>query len=306
MITFVYAVLVFLVLRFSVTLFNFLSNPKLGYYGKHFTDKVSIIIDGSRKDAENLLDTIAKQDYENVEILFKQEVEAASGILEVTGKYILFTNVNATIGRGLINNLIYRVKVFHLDLLSLIPNRKISGLWAWACFPLNDFLLLSLFPLRFVKSNQLALSIVNDACVFYSAESYRRINMPLGVDDEQQKLKIEVLLANQFVYVNEMVNPRKIAEQLIRTLGNSVPVVLIYLALVIAGPLVISFSYEPAILFLPVGLIFLTRVMIAFLTAQNPLLDAVLHPLQMLMMVVLLIKGIWNKLFTFLSTFVLL
>ncbi|WP_316791522.1 hypothetical protein [Pedobacter frigoris] len=306
MITFVYAVLVFLVLRFSVTLFNFLSNPKLGYYGKHFTDKVSIVIDGDRKDAGLLLESVTIQDYENIEVFFKQELEADSGVLEVTGKYILFTTVNTTIGKGLINNMIYRVKVFNLDLLSVIPNREISGLWSWVCFPLNDFLLLSLFPLRFIKRNQLTLSMVNEACIFYSAESYRRMNRFSVTGNDQQKLKMEVLLANKFLYVREPFNSGKVSEQLIKTLGNNVLVVLIYLTLVIAGPILIFFRYEPAFLFLPAGLIFLTRVMNSFLTAQNPFLNAVLHPVQMLMMLVLLMKGISKKLFTFLSTFVLL
>lgn len=299
MITFVYAVLVFLVLRFSVTLFNFLSNPKLGYYGKHFTDKVSVVIDGEREDADLLLDTIASQDYENIEVLFKREVEAASGVLELTGKYILFTNANASISRGLINNMIYRLKVFNLDLLSLIPNRRFSGLWARICFPLNDFLLLSLFPLRFAKmNNSLILSIVSDACVFYSAESYRRINKSSGTGDDQQKLKMEILLANKFICVNESVNSRKISEQLMRGLGNSIMVAFIYLLLAIAGPVFMSFRYGQAFLFLPVGLMFLIRMMISFLTAQNPFLNVVLHPVQMWMMLVLLIKGIWRRLFT--------
>ncbi len=71
MIIFIYTVLIFLVLRFCVTLFNFLSNPKLVHSITHFDDKVSILIP-VRNESRNiltLLQSIQKQDYKNIEVL---------------------------------------------------------------------------------------------------------------------------------------------------------------------------------------------------------------------------------------------
>ena len=59
--------LFFLVLRFSVTVFNFVSNPKLTRVSKHYHDLVSILIP-ARNEEENitiLLESIYRQDYQN-------------------------------------------------------------------------------------------------------------------------------------------------------------------------------------------------------------------------------------------------
>ncbi len=298
MITFIYAVLVFLVLRFSVTLFNFLSNPKLGYYGKHFTEPVSVIISGERADADDLLESIATQDYEHIEVFFKEEMEEEQLLQEATGRYFLFFDAGTTIKKGLLNNLIQRIKVFDLDLLSLIPNRKPRSFFEQISLPLYEWLLLNIFPLRFVKlNNQLALSLVNKSCMFYNAQRYRMYNK--GIQQAQPSgLKVEILLANKFVNANDHPGMEVQSKQLMRTLGRSVPVVLLYIVLVLGGPLFMLLNYEYAFLFLPVGLIFLSRMMISFLTAQNPLMNSIVHPLQMFMLFILLLKGIWIKVFT--------
>lgn len=294
MITFIYAVLVFLVLRFSVTLFNFLSNPKLGHCGRQFTDLVSIVIDGNRKQAGELLISLKKQDYQHVEVIFKDEIEDLALIQEASGKYLLFLNANSVIEKGLLNSLIYRLKVFDLDVLSLIGTRKITGLKSWTTQPLNDILLLSLFPLRFIKNRQHAQLLLNEACLFYSSEGYRRFYTAKAEERREPRWKTETLLANRLWYTNEEVDQDK----LMKTLGRSIPVVLIYLALVMAGPVLMFLQYGSAFFSLPLGLIFLTRVMISFLTVQNPMRNVLMHPLQMLALTILLLKGMWIKLFT--------
>lgn len=314
MIIFLYAVLVFLVLRFSVTLFNFLSNPKLGYYGKHFTDKVSIIISLSdaNDDPTALIASIEAQDYTNVEIIVKKHTETSrKAVAKSTGSYILFLDGNTTISKGLINNLIYRVKVFDLDLLSVIPNRRFNGRLSRLVYPLGDFVLLNLLPLRLVRlSTQQIFAATNTACMFFKANSYKKNNWYERVDEEdsegieitrlmkQMKFKTEVLLGNKFVYFSERINLDKVSLQLLLAFGNSILAVLIYLLLVIGGPIIVLLNFEPVFLVLPIGLIFLSRVMISFLTAQNPIVNVLLHPIQMVILCVLLLKGLWIKVLT--------
>ncbi|HZX58046.1 MAG TPA: glycosyltransferase family A protein, partial [Mucilaginibacter sp.] len=63
--------LFFLVLRFTVTLFNFISNPKLTRVNRAYDDLVSILIP-ARNEEENiirLLESIRRQDYKNYEVL---------------------------------------------------------------------------------------------------------------------------------------------------------------------------------------------------------------------------------------------
>lgn len=308
---FIYAVLVFLVLRFSVTLFNFLSNPKLGYYGKHFTDKVSIVIltASQRTDTSRLLAAIEQQDYEHTEVLVQGNETEAELAERASGRYLLFLDAGTTIHHGLINNLIYRTRVFNLAVLGLLPTIKPKGLTEHCIYPLNDFLLLNLLPLRLIRlSGQPAFAAGNADCLFFDAAVYKehvwhkQISNRLLTATEivkqvkQQGLKAEVLLANKFVYsYPDVMDMDSMAVRLLANFGNSAFVAFIYLLLVLIGPLAVLISFNPALAVLPFGLIFLSRIMIAFLTSQNPVLNVLLHPLQMLLLFVLILKGIWMR-----------
>lgn len=311
MIIYIYAVLVFLVLRFCVTLFNFLSNPKLGYYGKHFTDKVSIIVLSSSSDADvkKLLDSVEQQDYEYTELIVQGNESEDDLVNRATGRYFLFLDAGITVHYGLINNLIYRVKVFNLAALSLIPTYKVSGFKERCLYPLNDFLLLNLFPLRLIRlSGQPAFATGSNGCLFFDAQTYKRhmwhnkLNHKLSASNDiiklvkQQKLKAEVLLANKFVYNHvSLKDIDGFVKGLLMNFGDNVLIVLLYLLLVIPGPVIVLISFNPALAVLPFGLIFLSRVMIAFLTVQNPFINVLLHPLQMICLFFLLLKGIGDR-----------
>ena len=66
-----YIIFSFLILRFSVTMFNFISNPKLTASPKHYDDLVSILIPVRNEEENiiNLLESIESQDYKNIEII---------------------------------------------------------------------------------------------------------------------------------------------------------------------------------------------------------------------------------------------
>lgn len=299
MILFVYAGLVFLVLRFSVTLFNFLSNPKLGYYGKHYTDKVSIVIFSAAEDDdhEDLLASIAKQEYRYLEIFIKRPDENISEVInQASGKYLLFLKGRLDIGKGLINNLICRAKVYDLALISLVPNRKLNSFADRCIYPLNDFVLMNIFPMRLVRLiNIPAFAVAGQPCMFFNADEYRRKSLN---DVKGGAKKMELLQANRFVYLDDRSDIGSVGRGLMKIFGDNVLAALIYLVLVVFCPVVMALNFDPAFLALPLGLIFLTRVMISFLTAQNPALNLLLHPLQVVVLVVVMIKAMVISLLT--------
>jgi hypothetical protein len=169
MIVFTYVVLVFLILRFSVTLFNFLSNPKLGHYGKKFDDKVSIVIYPASHDSEQLQQSIAAQDYKNIEVLIADSQESlAVTTLNASGRYLLFIDSTSVIKKGLINSLIYRAKVFDLKFIVLIPNKTFRNIQDYLLLPVADFVVLNIFPLRLVRLLNLpSLAAASDRYMFY-------------------------------------------------------------------------------------------------------------------------------------------
>lgn len=310
MIIFVYAALVFLVLRFSVTLFNFLSNPKLGHYGKHFNEKVSIVICSSTGDVSDAEQSIRKQDYQNIEVLIQDPGETLNNLVNrSTGKYLLFLYNEVSIGRGLINNLIYRTKVYNLGLLSIVPNWRMKSFYDLCYYPLFDFVQMNILPFRLVMlSGHPAFSVSNQACMFFNAEIYKthlnggpgsaKMGAEVMKQLKQMKFKAEVLQANKFVYLEERYGQLATGKWLLRIFGDNIYAALIYLVLLIAGPVIMACNFEPDFLVLPVGLIFLTRIMISFLTHQNPVVNVLMHPLQVLILVTSILRAIFDRLLT--------
>jgi len=308
MMVFLYAVLVFLILRFCVTLFNFLSNPKLGYYGKHFTDPVSVIVLSAPAEGnlERLTESFNAQGYKDAELIVQQNESIAELVERAAGAYLLFITPETTLHHGLINSLIYRLKIFNLAVINVVPTYRASGFLAQCIYPLNDFLLLNLFPLRLIRlSNFSAFAAGSGNCFFFDAARYKQLNwnekpgtnLPPAAElvkqVKQQQFGAEVLLANKLIRqdVGEAA-ARNVARQLLLNFSDSGLAALVYVALVVFGPVVVLFNFEPALLILPVGLIFLSRVMISFLTAQNPLRNVLLHPVQMVVLLLLVLKFI--------------
>ncbi|RZL46538.1 MULTISPECIES: glycosyltransferase family 2 protein [Pedobacter] len=209
---FIYAVLIFMVIRFSVTVFNFLSNPKLPRVLKHYHDEVSILIP-ARNEADNiiyLLESIKAQDYSNYEVIVLDDdssdntyqlvetfceknsnfkivsgKDLALGWLGknyacyqlaalATGKYLLFIDADESIERGLINSLISRMEKGNLALLSVFTNQVMKTIGEKLTVPLMHFILLNLLPLRLVKfSANPAFSAASGQCMFFNARKYR-------------------------------------------------------------------------------------------------------------------------------------
>jgi len=338
-ITTIYIILIFLVLRFCVTLFNFLSNPKLGIYGRHFDDKVSVLIEAAPDTAVllELLRTLKAQDYYDIEVIIqrnenagqsaelisfcaadprfsfrKQKTGAAED--EATGDYFLFLGTHTIICDGLINSLIYRTKVFNLTLLNIIPTQSISGFLNHCLLPLNNFVLLNLIPLRLIRLfSSPAFSAGTNQCMFFDAAIYKKYEwhrrmkgeMPEALEIikavKQEKFKAETLVGNKLIYsyVSEDQNDliQKTGQRLLRNFGNNSFAALLYLLLIIGGPLYILADYDYRLLILPVGLIFLSRIMISFLSGQNAIWNILLHPIQMLFLVISLLQAMAIRIF---------
>jgi len=209
---FIYAALIFLIIRFSVTVFNFLSNPKLPRTVKHFQHKVSILIP-ARNEAENillLLQSIKEQDYTNYEVIvlddnssdntfelvqgFAKENEqfkivegkqlpkgwlgknfACHQLAEIAnGKYLLFIDADEVVKRGLINSLVFRIENNGLSLLSIFTNQIMVSFGEQITVPLMHFILLNLLPLRLVRvSKNPAFSAASGQCMFFEANNYK-------------------------------------------------------------------------------------------------------------------------------------
>ena len=207
----IYLVFFFLILRFTVTLFNFISNPKLTGSARQYTDLVSILVP-ARNEAQNiavLLSSVRDQNYENFELIvlddhsdddtyticksFAQKdlrfkvvhgENLPDGWLgknfaccqlanAASGKYLMFLDADETISQDLINNAAHRMKSSDLMLLSLFTDQVMLSFGEKLVVPLMHFLLLNLLPLRLVRlSENPAFSAASGQFMLFEAENY--------------------------------------------------------------------------------------------------------------------------------------
>jgi glycosyltransferase involved in cell wall biosynthesis len=344
MIIFTYCVLFFLVIRFSVTVFNFLSNPKLPSFRPSFSDLTSVVITVRNEESNllNLLKSVMEQEYRKLEVIIYhsaldnsdvQLVEAVcqkdsrfrlkQGLAgdyswvaaEIKGDYLLFLDSNTSIQKGLINSLIYRIKAFRVAALSIIPGQVFETNFQRMILPLYDFVLLNLVPLRLiklVKSPGFSVMNNNNSCVFVDASLYRKqqwqeqIDWSKGFSEllkvvKQDRFKAELLMANKLVYQVSRLSTAELlksAAENLRIQFGSLWIELLYLILVVTGPLIVFIGIDLNIIIMPVGLIFLSRVMISFMSGQNPVQNVLLHPIQMVMLIFLFLVAVQSCLLT--------
>lgn len=339
MIILVAVVLFFIILRFVVTLFNFISDPKLRRVNRHYRDKVSILIP-VRNEAGNiltLLNSIDQQDYRDYEVIILDDdstddtFNICSGFAArhprfkvikgkklpadwlgknyachqlaaaATGDYLLFLDADEQIRIGLINSAVHRMKVNQLGLLSLFTNQIMLSFGEQLVIPLMHYILLNLLPLRlvFLTKNR-SVAAASGQFMLFDAESYRhnlwhqQVKENVVEDVEIMRLvkasgyNGESLLANGMISCrmyrsyNEAVDG--FSKNFLAAFNYSIPGFVIYMLLIIGGPVVV-FLYGPFHLKgLMVSLIILGRIMISFSAGQNAFRNVLLHPLQMLAM----------------------
>ncbi len=212
-ILFCYLIYFFLILRFCVTLFNFISNPKLTKVSHQYHDLVSILVPArdEEKNILTLLQSIDKQDYKNIEVIilddhstdktydlcaaFAQKNKAFKVIRgkplpqgwlgknyacyqlakQAKGKHLLFLDADEEIYDGLINSSVYRTKIHRLALLSLFTDQVMVTFGEKLVVPLMHFMLLNLLPLRLIYlSKNPAFAAASGQFMFFNAEKYHQ------------------------------------------------------------------------------------------------------------------------------------
>jgi glycosyltransferase involved in cell wall biosynthesis len=209
----IYLIFFFLVLRFAVTLFNFISNPKLTRSAKQHNNLVSILIPARNEEADilNLLNSISAQDYRNYEVIIlddnstdntfqvchdyclnneRFQVLAGEALPKswlgknfacfqlaqaAKGDYLIFLDADERVSDGLINNSINRMKSGGLSLLSLFTDQIMMTWGERLVVPLMHYVLLNLLPLRLVRlSNNPSFSAASGQFMMFDAANYRQ------------------------------------------------------------------------------------------------------------------------------------
>lgn len=342
MIIAIYFVLFFLILRFVVTVFNFVSDPKLRRVSRHYTELVSILIPVRNEEANiiDLLLSIQKQDYQDYEVLILDDnstdntyqicldfaqndsrfriikgKELPAGWLgknyachqvakQAKGEYLLFIDADEQVNDGLINSAIHRMKLNQLSLLSLFTNQSMLTMGENMVVPLMHFMLLNLLPVRLVLLvKNASVAAASGQFMFFNAADYHKNNWHQQVKDKvvedveimrlvkANKLNGEALLANGMIscrmYNSYAESLNGFSKNFLAAFNYSILAFLVFLVLLIGGPMLIIITMNLPLILFTLGLIVLTRIMISLSSGQNALYNVVLHPLQMLSLTII-------------------
>ncbi|SKB62312.1 glycosyltransferase [Daejeonella lutea] len=348
----IYFIFFFLILRFTVTLFNFISNPKLTQSPREYDELVSILIPARDEENNilNLLESIRDQEYDNYEVIVLDDsssdrtfeiceqfsrVNKRFRIVrgkelpkdwlgknyacyqlagEARGKFLMFLDADETIVNGLINNTVHRMKFYRLDLLSLFTNQVMVTLGERTIVPLMHYVLLNLLPLRLVRlAKSPAFSAASGQFMMFNADRYReyqwheQVKMKVVEDIEIMRsikavgLRGEALLANGYIFCRMYTSFteafRGFSKNLLAGFNNNVIGLFLYLLLVILGPFAIAYILSAELLSFALSLIILSRIMISLMSGQNVWINILLHPAQLVSMLMIAIVSV-KKYFT--------
>jgi glycosyltransferase involved in cell wall biosynthesis len=203
----------FLLLRFAVTVFNFISDPKLRKVNRMQQELVSILIP-ARNEEDNiisLLQSIHAQDYPHYEVIVLDDDSAdntymlceefaarhpkfsiikgkplAQGWLgknyachqlaqQARGTYLLFLDADERVGNSLINSAVHRIKSKNLALFSLFTNQDMRSLGEHTVVPLMHYLLLNLLPIRLIYlAKNPSFAAASGQFMLFNAALYRQ------------------------------------------------------------------------------------------------------------------------------------
>lgn len=229
------------------------------------------------------------------------------------GKWLLFLDADEEIKDGLINNALYRMYLGKLSLLSLFTNQVTISIGEKTVVPLMHFLLLNLLPLRLVKLTKIpAFSAASGQFMLFNKHHYKQFNWHQSVKQKvvedieimrkvkQNGLNGEALLANGFIYCrmyksyNDSL--KGFSKNILAGFNNSIIGLLMYILLVVLGPMFILIFGNFQLFYFAVTLVVLSRVMISYLSGQNVFLNILYHPLQMLNLLILAFLSIKQSL----------
>jgi chlorobactene glucosyltransferase len=209
----------------------------------------------------------------------------------------------------LLNSAIHRMRLYNLGLLSLFTNQQMDTFGEKSVVPLMHYILLNLLPLRLVylvKNSTVAAA--SGQFMLFDAETYRKNEWHKQVKDrvveDVEIMRLvkssgyngEALLANGMISCrmyksySEAVNG--FSKNFLAGFNYSIITLLIYLVIIIGGPMIVMMTLNLQMIVFMIGLIILTRIMISLSASQNAWLNVLLHPLQMINLTIIAFMAI--------------
>ena len=351
MILIIDATFFFIILRFAVTLFNFISDPKLRRVNKQYQQKVSILIP-ARNEEDNILSlliSIKAQDYENYEVIILDDDSTDNTYQlcndfassdnrfrvikgaplpndwlgknyachqlawQAKGDYFLFLDADEKIYNGLINSAVHRMHFRNLALLSLFTNQEMVTMGEKTVVPLMHYILLNLLPVRLIYLiKNPSIAAASGQFMLFNADVYRQnqwhqlVKSRVVEDVEIMRLVKTELYNGESLLANGMITCRMykgyqeaidgFGKNFLAAFNYNIFSFMIYLVLLIGGPMFVIMTLNSQLILLMIGLIILTRIMTSLASGQSAWYNVILHAVQMVNLTIIAFSAIQKHL----------
>ena len=219
------------------------------------------------------------------------------------GEVIIFVDADCTLAPWTIETALAMMERYGLDLLSSFPTQKLKGIAGYLLVPVMDWLLLSFLPLRMVYlSPHKSFVAANGQFMAFIRKRYDAVGGHKAVGDQVvedmelaraikiQGFRMMTTLGGPSIsctmYTSFADAIRGFSKNFYPGFNTTPPrfsCMIALFAFFYLVPFFLVFVY-PAVL-IPLGLIWLQRLLLALTDRQNPITNVMLHPIQMVFMV---------------------
>jgi chlorobactene glucosyltransferase len=220
------------------------------------------------------------------------------------GEIIVFLDADCILAPWAIESALAMMERYALDLLSSFPTQQLKGMAGWLLVPVMDWLLLSFLPLRMVYlSAHPSLVAANGQFMAFARKPYDAIGGHERVSDQVvEDMELARAIKTHGFKMMTALGARSISCKMYTSFAeafkgfsknffpgfNTTPFrfscLMALLAIFFLFPFFLVFTYTGAVL--PLALIYFQRIILAFTDRQNPFLNALLHPFQIILMLV--------------------
>jgi glycosyltransferase involved in cell wall biosynthesis len=220
------------------------------------------------------------------------------------GDIIIFVDADCLLAPWTLESALGMMERYQLALLSSFPTQNLNGVAGFLLVPVMDWLLLSFLPLRMVYlSPHKSFVAANGQFMAFVRKQYDAIGGHEGVADQVvEDMELARAIKTQGFRMMTALGGKTISctmytffSDAIRGFSknffpgfNTTPLrfscIIALFAFFYLAPFFFVFAYTSVLI--PLGLIYLQRVILAFTDRQNPIINALLHPLQMVFMIV--------------------
>ena len=200
-----------------------------------------------------------------------------------------------------------------LNMLSCFPTQQINTIGEWLVVPLMNFFLLSILPLRKVFSSvKKSFTAANGQFILIDKKTYQNVGGHKQVANEVvEDMELARLLKQKGFSILTVLGDNTVSCRMYDNFKNSFIgfsknyfpgfktnfIFFLILILFYSAIFIYPFFLLPENIYylIPAVLIILIRIFISLSSRQNVLLNIVLHPLQIVIMMLIAINSVWQN-----------